>query len=48
MDDDLEYELGYLSAYDLHPFKDTDNNRYNIDIPLESAAVFIVAKTPNF
>ena len=24
MDDDLEYELSYLSAYDMHPFKDTD------------------------
>ena len=24
MDDDLEYELGYLSAYDMHPFKVTD------------------------
>ena len=22
MEDDLEYELSYLSAYDMHPFQD--------------------------
>ena len=24
MEDDLEYELSYLSAYDMHPFQDKD------------------------
>ena len=24
MEDDLEYELSYLSAYDMHPFEDKD------------------------